>query len=176
TSAAPAPRWPSVPAGRGGSIGATKGDRLLMRAATLDASSRFEVTDLPDPTPGPEDLVLRVTGCGICGSDLKSRTSLPAGTVMGHEFCGEVVAVGAEAADRWREGQHAAVLPVLSCGRCERCRAGFVAHCSESAELIGLGGAPGAFGELVRVRAALSCPLPEAVPVEWGPLVEPFAV
>lgn len=145
-----------------------------MRAAALDTSSNFEVTEQPDPTPEAGELVLRVTGCGICGSDLKARPMMPAGTVMGHEFCGEVVAVGA-GVDGWVEGRHAAVLPVRSCGRCERCRAGFVAHC-ESAALIGLGGAPGGFGELVRVAADLSFPLPDGVPVEWGPLVEPFAV
>ena len=45
----------------------------------------------PIPTPGPGELVLEVTACGICGSDLKMRPSMPAGLVMGHEFCGEIV-------------------------------------------------------------------------------------
>lgn len=146
-----------------------------MRAATLDTGSHFEVTEVADPTPEPDELILRVTGCGICGSDLKARPMMPAGTVMGHEFCGEVVAVGTDVGGSWAEGKHAAALPVRSCGQCARCRAGFVAHC-ESAALIGLGAAPGGFGELVRVAADLSFPLPESVPVEWGALVEPFAV
>lgn len=146
-----------------------------MRAATLGHDGSFEVAEHPDPTPGPGELVLRVTGCGICGSDLKTRPLLPAGTVMGHEMCGEVVEVGPDVDGAWRPGRHAAVLPVRSCGRCAHCTAGFVAHCAEAA-LIGLGGAPGGFGELVRVAADLSFPLPDDVPVEWGPLVEPFAV
>jgi 2-desacetyl-2-hydroxyethyl bacteriochlorophyllide A dehydrogenase len=145
-----------------------------MRAATLDSNANFEVTEVADPTPEAGELVLWVTGCGICGSDLKARPMMPAGTVMGHEFCGEVVAVGAGVSG-WSEGRHAAVLPVFACGTCSRCRAGFVGHC-ESVALLGLGAAPGGFGELVKVSAAMSFPLPEGVPVEWGPLVEPFAV
>ena len=43
--------------------------------------------------PGPGDLVVRVEACGICGSDLKAHGHMPGGIVMGHEFCGEVVAV-----------------------------------------------------------------------------------
>jgi (R,R)-butanediol dehydrogenase/meso-butanediol dehydrogenase/diacetyl reductase len=147
-----------------------------VRAARLTAEASFEVDATePDPTPGPRELILRVTGCGICGSDLKARPAMPPATVMGHEFCGEVVAVGADVRSAWREGMRAAALPVFSCGVCEHCRRGDVAHCA-SAQLIGLGGAPGGFAELVRVDADLSFQLPEAVPESWAPLVEPFAV
>jgi (R,R)-butanediol dehydrogenase/meso-butanediol dehydrogenase/diacetyl reductase len=146
-----------------------------MRAAVLTPDAMFRVEDLPDPTPGPGDLVVRVTGCGICGSDLKARPMMPTGTVMGHELCGEVVAVGADAADAWRAGTRAAILPVFSCGACTWCRAGDVAHCA-AASLIGLGGAPGGFAELVRVSADLAFRLPVALPEEFGALVEPFAV
>ena len=74
------------------------------------------------------------------------------GTVMGHEFCGEVVAIGEGVGAPWREGVRAAVLPVMSCGRCPWCRAGEVAHC-EGARLIGLGGGPGGFAEFAAVSA-----------------------
>lgn len=141
----------------------------------INAEGWFEVATLPDPAPGPGELVLRVTGCGICGSDLKARPMLPAGTVMGHELCGEVVAVGRGADDRWREGMRAAVLPVISCGSCDWCRAGDVAHCA-SAALVGLGGAAGGFAELVRVSADLTFPFPDSLPEAFGALVEPFAV
>jgi (R,R)-butanediol dehydrogenase / meso-butanediol dehydrogenase / diacetyl reductase len=147
-----------------------------VRAALVMPDGSFEVDNtVPDPVPGPRDLVLRVTDCGICGSDLKARPAMPAATVMGHEFCGEVVAVGGEAQSTWREGMGVAALPVLSCGACEWCRTGDVAHCA-SARLIGLGGAPGGFAELVRVAADLAFRLPDALPESWAPLVEPFAV
>ena len=147
-----------------------------MRAAVIGADASFSVETLDDPTPGPGELVLRVTGCGICGSDLKARPAMPAGTVMGHELCGEVVAVGPAPPTRWREGMRAAVLPVFSCGDCAWCRAGDVAHCAE-ASLMGLGGCAGGFAELVRgARRASRSALPDDLPAQYGPLVEPFAV
>jgi (R,R)-butanediol dehydrogenase/meso-butanediol dehydrogenase/diacetyl reductase len=147
-----------------------------VRAARLTTEGSFEVdATAPDPSPGPRELVLRVTGCGICGSDLKARPAMPAATIMGHEFCGEVVAVGDDARSTWREGMRAAALPVFSCGACDHCRRGDVAHCA-GAQLIGLGGAPGAFAELVRVDADLAFRLADALPESWAPLVEPFAV
>ena len=145
-----------------------------MRAAVI-TDDHFTVETVADPVPGPNDLVLRVTGCGVCGSDLKARHAMPTGTVMGHELCGEVVAVGSAATDRWKPGQHAAVLPVISCGKCPACRSGRVAHC-EQAALIGLGGAPGGFAEYVRVSAQLSFLLPDDLSPLAGVLVEPFAV
>ena len=134
-----------------------------MRAAVIGPDAAFRVETLDDPVPGPGELVLRVTGCGICGSDLKARPAMPSGTVMGHELCGEVVAVGTGTAAEWREGVRAAVLPVFSCGRCAWCRAGDVAHCAE-ASLMGLGGCAGGFAELVRARAELSFRLPDGLP------------
>src|SRR5690349_24830214 len=89
-----------------------------MRAAVIGEGGGFEVGTVDDPTPGEGELVVRVTACGVCGSDLKARPAMPGGTVMGHEFCGEVVAVGAGADPRWQEGTRAAVLPVFSCGTC----------------------------------------------------------
>ncbi len=66
-----------------------------MRAPALTGSGSSEIIHLDDPAPGYGELVLRARACGICGSDLKSYKRFPAGAVLGHEFCGEVVAVGA---------------------------------------------------------------------------------
>ena len=130
---------------------------------------------MADPTPGAGELVVQVTACGVCGSDLHARPAMPDGTIMGHEFCGEVVAVGPGAERAWREGSRVAVLPVLSCGECSWCRAGEVAHC-RAARLIGLGGSPGGFAELAVVSSALAFEVPEELPDIYGALVEPFAV
>jgi (R,R)-butanediol dehydrogenase/meso-butanediol dehydrogenase/diacetyl reductase len=130
-----------------------------MRAAVLTDKHTFEVAEVPDPSPGPDELVLRVNACGICGSDLKAHTMLPAGAVLGHEFCGEVVAVGADSRRKWREGQHAAALPLTACGVCRWCLADEPAHCAR-VDLFGMGATPGAFAEYGRL----------------GALVEPLAV
>src|SRR5687768_6819060 len=76
----------------------------FMRAAVLNEQKTFDIVDHPDPTPGASDLVLRVEACGICGSDLKAASNMPVGLVMGHEFCGEIVAVGRDAVGSWKVG------------------------------------------------------------------------
>jgi (R,R)-butanediol dehydrogenase / meso-butanediol dehydrogenase / diacetyl reductase len=146
-----------------------------MQAAVITEGGKLEVERVDDPTPGQGELVVRVSRCGICGSDLKSRPAMPHGTVMGHEFAGEVVAVGPDTGDRWREGQHAAVFPVFSCGTCRWCLAGDVAHCT-TARLVGLGGSHGGFAEYATASAALAVALPDDIAESHGALVEPFAV
>ncbi len=146
-----------------------------MRAAIVGPKGSFGIEAVPDPSPGPGQLLVRVSHCGICGSDLKARPAMPHGTVMGHEFSGEVVGVGAGCDGGWREGIQAAVLPVLSCGSCSWCVGGDVAHC-RSALLVGLGGSSGGFAELAVAQSAHSFALPEGMPEAYGALVEPFAV
>jgi (R,R)-butanediol dehydrogenase / meso-butanediol dehydrogenase / diacetyl reductase len=145
-----------------------------MRAAVLTDKHTFEVAEVPDPSPGADELVLRVSACGICGSDLKGHTLMPAGAVLGHEFCGEVVAVGVGGRDTWQDGQQAAALPLSSCGQCRWCLGDEPAHC-ERVDLFGLGATPGAFAEYVRVSAARTVPLDPSVG-RAGALVEPLAV
>lgn len=146
-----------------------------MRAAVLTDTHDLEVAEVPDPSPGPGELVLQVTACGICGSDLKLRPSMPAGLVMGHEFCGEIVALGTDTDAVWREGQHVTALPIFGCGRCLACVAGEPAHC-EQADLVGVGGSAGGFAEYVRVHQRETVALPESIDPALGALVEPLAV
>ncbi len=144
-----------------------------MRSAALTGSGAFEIVHLDDPEPGRGELVLRVRACGICGSDLKAYRNFPAGAVLGHEFCGEVVAVGA-GVDGWRPGQAAASLPLRSCGACRWCLGGEPAHC-ERTDLLGLGSSAGAFAEYVRVAAATSVHVSDALE-RYAALAEPLAV
>jgi (R,R)-butanediol dehydrogenase / meso-butanediol dehydrogenase / diacetyl reductase len=144
-----------------------------MRASALTEAGGFEVVQLDDPSPGPGELVLRVEACGICGSDLKSYKRFPASAVLGHEFCGEVVALG-HGVEGWRIGQFAASLPLRSCGRCRWCFDGEPGHC-EKIDPLGLGGSQGAFAEYVRVAAATSVSVRKELGA-YGALVEPLAV
>lgn len=147
-----------------------------MRAAVTRGEADFEVVDLPAPAPTADELLVRVTACGVCGSDLKARPFMPEGTIMGHELGGEVVAVGRGAArEGWREGTTVGVLPVCSCGQCPACARGDVAHCP-SVAFIGMGAGAGGFAELAAVPAAHAFALPESLPTAYAALVEPFAV
>ena len=93
--------------------------------------------------------------------------------VMGHELGGEIVAVGSSAAG-WREGTNVAVLPVISCGSCQYCRAGVVSHCP-TARYVGMGPA-GGFAEYAAVPARHAFAVPGELPLVYSALVEPFAV
>jgi (R,R)-butanediol dehydrogenase/meso-butanediol dehydrogenase/diacetyl reductase len=146
-----------------------------MKAAVITDGQGLDIVELPDPAPGPGDLVLQVTACGICGSDFKAVHSLPGGTVMGHEFCGEVVAVGRDLTGDWKEGRHATALPVFGCGRCRACVLGDVARCA-TADLIGVGGSAGAFAQFVRVSGREAFAVPDLPTDDAAALVEPLAV
>ncbi|MCE2391404.1 MAG: alcohol dehydrogenase catalytic domain-containing protein [Proteobacteria bacterium] len=137
----------------------------------------LSIERVPDPSPEPGDLVLRVQGCGICGSDLHmSEQRMPPGMVMGHEYAGEVVEVGPEAAaGGWRTGERVCALPLAGCGRCVHCHAGNVHFC-QAARSFGLGQAAGGYAEYVLAGAAESFRLPEALDGVQGALVEPLAV
>ena len=79
---------------------------------------------VPDPTPGPGEVLLQVYACGVCFHDVINRrgnlprTGVPA--ILGHEAAGKVVAVG-EGVEGWSVGDHAATLQRLSCGHCLHC-------------------------------------------------------
>lgn len=127
-----------------------------MRAARLSGwRLPLDLVDLPDPEPSEGEVVLRVLACGICRSDWHVWTgadpdvSLP--HVPGHEYCGEVVAVG-PGVRRWRAGDRVIAPFILACGACPACAAGEQTTCA-SQVLPGFT-APGAFAERVAVAHA----------------------
>jgi (R,R)-butanediol dehydrogenase/meso-butanediol dehydrogenase/diacetyl reductase len=144
-----------------------------MRAVVVAGPRRLAVETVPDPKPASGEAVVRVAACGICGSDLHVHQLgyLPAGAILGHEFCGEVV----EAAGGLAVGERVCVLPALSCGRCERCRSGLGMYCAEQRPL-GLGQVPGAFAEYVTIAPQHAVRLPPGLDDAHGALVEPLAV
>ena len=144
-----------------------------MRAVVVQGPRRLAVEKVADPTPEAGQVVLRVSACGICGSDLHLHQAglLPSGAIMGHEFCGEVV----EGAGELRSGDRVCALPTLSCGRCARCQSGLGAYCATQRPL-GFGRAAGAYAEYVAVAAHEVVRLPDGVDDERAALVEPLAV
>jgi 2-desacetyl-2-hydroxyethyl bacteriochlorophyllide A dehydrogenase len=150
-----------------------------MKAAVFHGLGKgLTIEEQPEPKPGPGEIVLRVKGCGICGSDLHAADlppGLPAGTVMGHEFAGEVVEVGADAKALWKPGDRVCAMPAIGCGKCRACLSGDVVLCT-SMKGTGLGQVPGAYAEYVLAGAAESLRLPDGVTFREGALVEPLSV
>ncbi len=156
-----------------------------MKAAVFTSpGASLAVETVPDPTPGPTDLVIRVNACGICGTDLHwSRHTDPSvgwrvlepGAVMGHEFAGEVVAIGRDARGDWRVGDRVTAQPFIGCGACPACAAGRAYRCADVVMRANLE-LPGAYAEYTRVGAGATLRLPEPVSFAEGALVEPLAV
>lgn len=145
-----------------------------MRAAVITSPPELAVSEVEDPTPAAGEVVVRVTGCGICGSDLHTAAKMSGpGTVLGHEIAGVVDELG-PGVDGVRVGDAVAVRPFSGCGHCEWCRSGRADHCG-SFELVGMQ-RPGGFAERVAARASELWSLPSAVHAGDQPLVEPFAV
>lgn len=146
-----------------------------MKAAVFQGVNKpLVVETIPDPTPGPKDVIVKVGRCGICGSDLHISEDpifgVPAGVVLGHEYAGEVVEVGREVS-RVKKGDHVAVFPLESCGECGPCRSGDGAWC-ERGMVVGGGG----YGELSKAAEHQIVRMPSGVSMDDGALVEPMAV
>ncbi|MGH6872500.1 MAG: zinc-binding dehydrogenase [Rhizomicrobium sp.] len=154
-----------------------------MRAAVFREMSKPLVVEmLADPEPGPTDIVLKVRNCGICGSDLHmteptSIMPLALGSVMGHEFAGEVVAVGKSAASRWKSGDRVVGFPFICCGEHSPClNFGLGRGLCGKGTAVGLGQSHGAYAEYVRIGAMSGFHLPDSVSFREGAMVEPLAV
>ncbi|MDQ3823844.1 MAG: alcohol dehydrogenase catalytic domain-containing protein, partial [Actinomycetota bacterium] len=99
-----------------------------MRAIVLDGAGAPQLAEIPEPD-GAGQLV-RILACGLCGSDVEKLGRAPAGSVLGHEVVAQT-----------EDGRRVALVHHLSCGRCERCRAGHESTCEEfRAETIEPGG------------------------------------
>jgi len=128
---------------------------------------------LPDPTPADGQVVVKVGRCGICGSDLHmtedAAYGCEHGDVLGHEFAGEVVALGS-GAEGLKTGDLVSVIPLKSCGHCEHCRKGEVQWCAQ----FGLQG--GGYAEYALTRPNQCVKLPAELSLADGAIVEPLAV
>lgn len=128
----------------------------------------------PDPVPQAGEVLIRVKRAGICGSDLHLTSGhgpqLATGSIIGHEFCGEVVALGTGVEDI-RLGDRVAPMPFVGCGSCPACFAGRPHHCPKARFDVVHG-----FSEYSRVGARDCVVLPADLSDEEGALIEPLAV
>ncbi|MFB9321464.1 alcohol dehydrogenase catalytic domain-containing protein [Cryptosporangium minutisporangium] len=150
-----------------------------MRAARLHGPRDLRVETVPDPVPGPDEVLLRPLYTGLCGSDLHvwhggAGAADGAPMVLGHEFSAEVVSVGPAAGDV-RPGTLVTVEPMWTCGGCAPCRRGDY-HLCRAMQWHGLSARTGALADRTVVRASMVHVLPEGVDARQGALVEPIAV
>ncbi|MFF4947966.1 zinc-dependent alcohol dehydrogenase family protein [Streptomyces chattanoogensis] len=147
-----------------------------MRAVVIHTPGNYEVTTVDDPTPGPGEVIVAPAAVGICGTDVHivqgEFAPTPYPIIPGHEFTGEIVALG-EGVTGLRTGEQVAVDPSLFCGACHYCSIGHGNLC-ENWGAIG-DTVDGAMAEYVKVPAANCYRLPESVDVAQGTLIEPLS-
>ncbi len=148
-----------------------------MRAAVYSRLGEVNVEQRPVPDVGPHDVLLEVSHCGVCGSDIHfvlDGWGRP-GSVEGHEWAGHVAAVG-DAVTRWQVGDAVIGGPSPRCGTCEHCQAGRPSLCVERSTPGMSAHADGAFAEYTLAAEASLRPVPEGMALRAAALAEPLAV
>jgi (R,R)-butanediol dehydrogenase/meso-butanediol dehydrogenase/diacetyl reductase len=147
-----------------------------MRAAIFKRVGQpLAIEDRPDPTPGDGEVVIKVHRCGICGTDLHMTDGhapgfgYPEGSTLGHEFAGEVVALG-RGVQHLKLGDRITALPFTGCGHCATCLSGKPNFCRE------FKGSAAGFGGYAAVAERVTTRLPQSLSIEDGALIEPMAV
>jgi len=148
-----------------------------MKALVYSAVKEMAVRDVPEPSPRPEQAVVKVIGTGICGSDMSgflghsARRQPP--LILGHEVIGTVVHAPP---GEWPFGVGDRVIanPIQACGACAMCGSGQGNLCSDW-KLLGMDREEGAFAEYVAVKAENLFPVPAGVSDQQAVMVEPLA-
>jgi len=150
-------------------------ERTMRAVAFESARALGRVDDHPVPEPRPGQALLRVSACGVCGSDLHMYEigRMPIGSVLGHEFVGVVEAVGRDGDARI--GERYVCWPLLACRQCDACTAGLLDQCRQPLR-IGLGGSVGGYAEYALVDVETSLPVPDSLDDTTAALTEPLSV
>ena len=147
------------------------------RAAVLYGHRDIRIEDRPTPVIGPDEVLLRVRACTICGSDLHyydHGMRSPAPIVIGHEFAAEVVALG-EHVQGLAVGARVAVEPGISCGVCEQCQHGYPNLCPQ-VRFCSTPPVDGAIQEFMVFPAHALFALPSELSFVDGAMLEPLCI
>ena len=129
--------------------------------------------ELPDPEPGPGQLLLKIVRCGVCATDVlmsgDNAFSVPHGYVLGHERGAEVIAIG-KGVERFRVGDHVVPHNTRGCGTCADCRAGTPFFCAKME--MNMAG----FAQYMVCDERFCAKMPHSLPLADAALVEPLAV
>jgi len=160
-----------------------------MKAARWYGKHDVRVENIEEPMPGPGEVKVKVKWCGICGSDVHEYhdgpitipvdtphpiTGKTAPIVVGHEYSGEVVAVG-EGVSGFKPGDRVVAETTIACMECHACKAGEYTHC-ENLGITGLSGYGGAFAEYCVVKEMFLHHIPDGLDYAKAAIVEPFTV
>jgi L-iditol 2-dehydrogenase len=157
-------------------------NRITMQALLLTDYRKIELSSLDRPTIGPDDALVAIKACGICGSDVhgydgSSGRRVPP-IVMGHEAAGVVAEVGRNVRSI-KPGDEVAIDSTISCGKCAACLRGNENLCGQR-RVLGVSCGDyrqhGAFAEYVSVPARILYRLPRGVPFEHAAMVEPVTI
>ncbi len=134
--------------------------------------------DVPRPTIGPNDLLIRIRKTAICGTDLHiytwddwAKATIPVPMVTGHEFVGVVEEIGSAVAG-FQPGDRVSGEGHITCGHCRNCRAGR-RHLCRNTQGLGVN-RPGCFGEYLSLPAANAFKLPDDIPDEMASIFDPY--
>jgi L-iditol 2-dehydrogenase len=152
-----------------------------MKAAVLTKPGHIEIQEMDIPTPGPDEALVRIRACGLCGSDVHYYEHGKIGPyvvtkpiILGHEAAGEVVAVGSDVRNV-APGQRVTIEPGVTCGRCEYCKSGRYNLCPD-VRFLATPPYDGAFCEYIAIRADFLYPVPDSMSYEKAALIEPLSV
>ena len=153
-----------------------------MRALVLTQYRQLELQDLPQPIPAPDEVLIQVRACGVCGSDVhgydgSTGRRIPP-LVMGHEAAGVIAELGSAVTD-FSVGERVTFDSTISCGNCHFCRRGQVNLC-DARQVLGVSCGDyrraGAFAEFVAVPARVLYRLPEGLAFEKAAMIEAISV
>ena len=153
-----------------------------MKALVLKEYKHLVFEEVPTPVPAPEEVLVSVKACGICGSDVHGmdgstgRRRPP--VIMGHEASGIIASVGS-AVKSWAPGDRVTFDSTVYCGHCSYCQRGDINLC-DNRRVLGVSCEDyrqhGAFAEFVAVPQRILYRLPKQLPWEHAALVEPFSI
>jgi len=153
-----------------------------MKALLLSEYKHLQLAELPDPAPGPGEVLVRVAACGICGSDVhgydgSSGRRIPP-IVMGHEAAGTIAALG-DGVNDFAVGDRVTFDSTVYCGACSNCRRGDVNLC-DYRQVLGVSCADyrraGAFAEYIVVPARILYRLPDSLSFAEAAMLEAVSV
>src|SRR4051794_24120084 len=150
--------------------------RRVMAAAVYRAKGDIAVEERPVPDPGPGEVLVEVSHCGVCGSDLHMMLDGwgEPGKVGGHEWSGRVAALG-DGVRGFEIGTPVVGGDLVTCGTCRYCTSGRPSLCEGRGSIVG-DGHDGAFASFVLTDAAGLHTVDESIPLRVAALTEPLAV